>query len=117
MRPWLLIPLLLLLTLIGAGCDPPPPPPPDPALVQLYCDLALAAGVSGPAAPDSVRAALFQRYGTSPEAFHAALTVYREDPRGWVLFFQAVADTLEARVRDLGPAQIEPPARTSRPPG
>lgn len=114
MRPWL--PILVLLAFGFDGCAPPPPPPPEPALVQLYCELALAAGVSGPAASDSVRTAIFQRYDTTPEAFNAALGVYREDPRGWVVFFQAVSDTLEARVRDLGPGLVEPPVRTPRPP-
>ncbi len=112
MRPGLMIPLLLLpLT----GCAPHGPPPPDPRLVGLYCDLALASRDRGPVAPDSVRAAILSRYGTSADSFLAALEPYRRDPRGWVTFFTAVTDTLEARSQRVLPA-IPGPAPTRTPP-
>jgi hypothetical protein len=113
MRPLVMIPLLLLpLT----GCASPGPPPPDPHLVRLYCDLALASGDRGPNASDSVRAAIFLRYGTSADSFRAALEPYRREPRRWVTFFTAVSDTLEARLRDVPPPSPGPaPARLPLP--
>jgi hypothetical protein len=114
MRPGLMIPFLLLpLT----GCAPSGPPPPDPRLVRLYCDLALASHDRGPVAPDSVRAAIFSRYGTCADSFLAALEPYRRDPRGWVPFFTAVTDTLTARTQGLTPALPGPAPARLPPPG
>jgi hypothetical protein len=90
---------LTLVSLMVACGRPAPPPTPDPELVRLYCDLALISDDTGPPAPDSLRAAVFERYGTTLEEFEDALRPFREDPRGWVLFFGAVVDTLEARVQ------------------
>jgi len=106
-----------LISLVAACGTAASPPAPDPDLVQLYCDLALISGDTGPLAPDSLRAAIFERYGTTPEEFEAALLPYRENPRGWVLFFGAVVDTLEARVQSTVsrtrtlPNQPRPPDR------
>ena len=90
--------LVLILLGLSAGCGEPPPPPPDPDMVSLYVELAMAAGDAGAAAPDSTRIQIFRKYGTTAEAFEEALEVYREDPRGWVLFFRAVADSMDALV-------------------
>lgn len=114
MRPR--IPLFFLLSLVTACGTAASPPAPDPDLVQLYCDLALISGDTGPPAPDSLRAAIFERYGTNPEEFEAALLPYRENPRGWVLFFEAVVDTLEARVQGTASRTRTLPNRP-RPPG
>jgi hypothetical protein len=90
--------VLLTATLMSAGCAEEPPPPPDPELVTIYCELALAGGASGPVAPDSVRAAIFRRHGTTQETFESALQRYRDDARGWLGFYRAVVDTLDAIV-------------------
>lgn len=111
------LPLLLLTLGAATACARPAPPlPPDPALVAIYCDLAMAAGDAGPAAPDSVRMEIFKRHGTSQEAFEAALDVYRRDPRGWLLFFRAVSDTFDARILRRYPRGALPSPRI-RPPG
>ena len=86
--------LLLLLTACTGSRDIPAP---DPTLVQLYCDLALLAGDEGPAASDSIRAAVFERYGYDQASYEQALAPYQEDPRSWIQFFQAVSDTIEIR--------------------
>jgi hypothetical protein len=111
------LPVILLLLFPLAGCGRSGPAPPDPRLVSLYCDLALAAGINGPAASDSVRAAIFLRHGTSVDSFQAALESYRRDPRGWVTFFAAVSDTLEARLRNVLPPTPGPIPARLRPPG
>jgi hypothetical protein len=82
-------------------------PPPDTTLVQIYCDLALLAGDEGPAASDSTRSAVLERYGHTQESFEVALQPYHADPRRWIGFFQAVADTIEARIAP----RSSPPAR------
>ena len=90
---------VLAALLLSAGCTGGDSPAPvQPEMVSLYSDLALAAGVTGEAAPDSVRRAIYGRHGITPEEFEEALRTYRRDPRAWVRFFSAVVDTLEARV-------------------
>jgi|GEM_PF-1892958 len=92
---WLLI---LLLGGLGTACTREAPvPPPDADLVRLYCDLAMLAGDAGDPPADSLRTAVFTRYGTTQAAFEAALQPWHEDPRSWVRFFQAVLDTLQER--------------------
>lgn len=97
LKPHIIFLTLVSLTVACGRSNPPPAP--DPELIQLYCDLALISDDTGPPAPDSLRAAVFERHGLTPEEFEEALRPYREDPRGWVLFFEAVVDTLEIRVR------------------
>ena len=112
-RPILLQLLVPLLVSCAGAAEPPPP---DPILVSLYCDLAMAAGESGPAAPDSVRAAIFTRHGTTQSEFEAALGRYRDDPRGWIDFFQAVTDTFDSRITRQYPYRA-PTRPAVRPPG
>ena len=102
--------LFALVSLSAACAVSEPPPAPEPPLIQLYCDLALISDVTGPPAPDSLRLAVFERHGTTPEEFEEALRPYREDPRGWVLFFKAVVDTMEARVQNAVSATRVPEA-------
>ncbi len=90
--------MLLAAGLTVACTRKAPAPAPEAGLVQLYCDLALLAGDAGQPPPDSARAAIFTAYGTTQAAFEAALQPYRDDPRGWVRFFQAVLDTLQERI-------------------
>ncbi len=109
-------PLLLLPLLLSCGGSSASLPP-DPALVAIYCDLAMAAGDAGPAAPDSVRAEIFALRGTTQEEYEAALAPYREDPSGWVEFFRAVTDTLAARViQQYSSYRSTPPAPPPAPP-
>jgi hypothetical protein len=76
----------------------------------------MAAGDAGPAAPDSIRAEIFARHGTTQDEYEASLAPYKEDPSGWVEFFRAVTDTLDARViRQY--ARYGPPPPAPRPPG
>ena len=105
-------PVLLLLPLLLAACSESPPlPEPDVELVLIYCDLAMLAGDAGPTPPDSLRARVFERHGTTQEDYEAALQPYHEDPRRWVLFFKAVSDTLERRT-----GRRPPPPPIQRPP-
>jgi hypothetical protein len=97
-------------------------PPPDADLVRLYCDLAMLAGDAGAPPADSLRAAVFTRHGTTQAAYEAALQPWRDDPRGWVRFFQAVLDTLQERTgtrpRVTGFTRDDPPAPgRPQPPG
>lgn len=91
----ILLPVILLSLTMMACSESNPPPEPDPALVELYCDLALLAGDTGTPPSDSIRAAVFERHGMTRQEFEAALQPYFDDPRGWVQFFGAVSDTLE----------------------
>ncbi|MFC1500240.1 hypothetical protein ACFL6T_04390 [Candidatus Zixiibacteriota bacterium] len=80
------------------ACSPPPVlSEPELTLVQVYCDLALLAGDAGDVATDSLRNSVFERYGYSQDSYEQALQVYQDDTRRWILFFQAVSDTIERR--------------------
>lgn len=111
MRP--LLPGILLSACILAACSEEPQiPEPDPGLILIYCELAALAGDAGPTPPDSLRAQIFERHGTTQAEYEAALQPYRDDPRRWVPFFKAVSDTLE---RWSGKAATRTPPRTLPP--
>ena len=86
-----------LLCVLTACNGSPDLPEPDPTLVQIYSDLALLAGDAGSPAPDSLRSEILEQYGYTQESFEIALQPYRDDPRGWIRFFEAVSDTIENR--------------------
>ncbi len=88
---------LSLLSLLAACSGPPELSESDQVLVQIYCDLALLAGDEGEAATDSLRTSVFEQYGYTQDSYEQALQPYHDDPRAWILFFQAVSDTIESR--------------------
>lgn len=106
MRIRLLLPLLLpvIFILTAAGCGEAERIDED-TFVNFYCDMILAQDSLGrdPAAMDTIRVMLYERYGLTNEEYMATIEYYNTTPRSWENFFnKALAEMQRRKTEALG---------------